>query len=167
MVAKTDATHNALALQFANREVEKVYLAIVSGEVPGVSGDIRARIARHPNHRKRMTVTEGSGHDAWTSYRVLERLQSATFLEAMLHTGRTHQIRVHFQHLGFPLIGDKIYGGRQNKRLVDLTGYHPPRPMLHAQKITFTHPKTGKKRTFEAPCPEDFKQALAALRVNH
>ena len=165
VVAKNDATHQALALQFANRNVDKVYLAIVCGQVPQLSGEIRTRIARHPNHRKSMAVTEGPGRDAWTSFRVLERLESATLVEALLHTGRTHQIRVHFQHLGFPVAGDEIYGKRPTTNLTQLTGCKPSRLMLHAATITFTHPKTEKKLTFEAPSPDDFSDALKALRV--
>ncbi len=165
MVAKNDATHQALAGQFAERKVEKVYLAIVSGEVPRVSGDIRAAIARHPSHRKRMAVTEDAGREAWTSYRVLERLLYATLVEARLHTGRTHQIRVHFQHIGFPVLGDETYGQRQTNRIVQLTGYTPRRLMLHAQKIVFTHPSTGRKRAFAAAPPADFEEALSTLRA--
>ena len=86
-------------------------------------------------------------------------------VEALLHTGRTHQIRVHFQHLGFPVAGDEIYGKRPTTNLTQLTGCKPSRLMLHAAKITFTHPKTEKNLTFEAPCPEDFSDALKALRV--
>src|SRR5438045_2829418 len=127
VVAKNDAAHQALALQFANRNVDKVYLAIVCGQVPQLSGEIRTRIARHPNHRKSMAVTEGPGRDAWTSFRVLERLQSSTLVEALLHTGRTHQIRVHFQHLGFPVAGDEIYGKRPTTNLTQLTGCKPSR----------------------------------------
>lgn len=165
VVAKNDATHLALSEQFAGRSIKKIYLAIVCGEMPREEGNIRAAIARHPGHRKRMAVTEGKGREAWTSYRVLERLRAATFVEAVLHTGRTHQIRVHFQHLGHPLLGDETYGKRQNIRLTELTGYTPPRLMLHAHKLSFTHPRTRKKQNFEAPLPADFKGALAALRI--
>jgi 23S rRNA pseudouridine1911/1915/1917 synthase len=133
--------------------------------VPRLSGNIRAAIARHPSHRKRMAVTENGGRESWTSYRVIERLRGATLVEALLHTGRTHQIRVHFQHLGFPVAGDDIYGSRPTKRLTELTGYSPPRLMLHAQKLTFTHPRTGRKKTCEAPVPEDFEEGLVALRA--
>jgi 23S rRNA pseudouridine1911/1915/1917 synthase len=104
-----------------------------------------------------------SGRDAHTTYRVLERLNSATFVEARLHTGRTHQIRVHFLFLGHPLVGDMTYGARQNKKLADLTGYEPPRVMLHARELSFVHPRTGKEMSFEAPAPEDFREALKGL----
>src|SRR5580698_1957178 len=148
VVAKNDAAHLALAEQFAGRTMDKIYLAIVCGEVSRESGEIRAAIARHPSHRKRMAVTDGGGREAWTSWRVVERLRAATLVEAQLHTGRTHQIRVHFQHLGFPVAGDATYGGRQNARLTELTGYAAPRQMLHARRLGFTHPRTGKKAVF-------------------
>src|SRR6266545_844319 len=164
VVAKNDPTHLALSTQFAGREVEKVYHAIVCGAVTPQRGDIRAAIARHPTHRKRMAVTDGSGRAAWTTFRVLERLREATLVEALLHTGRTHQVRVHFKHLGFPLVGDTTYGNRQNKRLSELTGYAAPRQMLHAHRLAFKHPRTGKELKCEAPWPEDFTEALAALR---
>jgi 23S rRNA pseudouridine1911/1915/1917 synthase len=164
VVAKNDETHLALSAQFATRKVEKVYQAILCGELPRDQGQIRAAIARHPSHRKRMAVDDDAGREARTSYRVLERLRGATLVEALLHTGRTHQIRVHFQFLGFPLVGDATYGNRQNQRLADLTGYTAPRQMLHAGQLAFTHPRTGKRVAFEAPRPEDFEDALSALR---
>jgi 23S rRNA pseudouridine1911/1915/1917 synthase len=164
VVAKNDATHLTLSAQFARRAVEKVYHAILCGTVKPEQGDIRAAIARHPTHRKRMAVTDGSGRDAWTSYRVLERLRETTLVEALLHTGRTHQVRVHFKHLGFPIVGDTTYGNRQNKRLAELTGYTAQRQMLHAHKLAFQHPGTGKRMSFEAAWPEDFNGALAVLR---
>jgi 23S rRNA pseudouridine1911/1915/1917 synthase len=165
VVAKNDATHVALAAQFAGREVEKTYLALVCGRVERAAGDIRAAIARHPSHRKRMAVAGEGGREAWTSYRVLERLNGATLLEARLHTGRTHQIRVHLQHLGHPLVGDATYARRHNQRLLEETGFSPPRLMLHAWKLAFVHPRMGQRRRFEAPPPEDLQHALAALRV--
>ena len=164
VIAKNDPTHLALSTQFAGREVRKIYHAIVCGGVTPEQGDIRAAIARHPTHRKRMAVTDGSGREAWTSYTVVERLREATLVEAVLHTGRTHQIRVHFKHLGFPVAGDATYGNRQNKRVTELSGYTAPRQMLHAHKLAFKHPRTGKKMSFEAPWPEDFKEGLTALR---
>jgi 23S rRNA pseudouridine1911/1915/1917 synthase len=164
VVAKNDAVHVSLANQFAGRQVEKIYHAIVCGEIPRDHGEIRAAIARHPTHRKRMTVADGRGREAWTSYRVFERLDSATLVEVLLHTGRTHQIRVHFQHLGFPIVGDATYGSRQNRRLADVMGYYAPRQMLHAQKLSFRHPQTKKKMTCEAAWPEDFQEVLSILR---
>src|SRR3989449_10020732 len=132
VVAKNDPTHLALSAQFAGREVEKVYHAIVCGMVAPEKGDIRAAIARHPTHRKRMAVTDGSGREAWTSYRVLERLRAATLVDAGLHTGRTHQVRVHFKHLGFPVAGDTTHGNRPKQRLAETTGHTPPRQLPHS-----------------------------------
>jgi len=166
VVAKNDATHIALSKQFAERSLGKQYLAIVCGKLPHASGEIRAAIARHPTHRKRMAVTDDTGRDAWTSYRIVERLNGATFVEATLHTGRTHQIRVHFQHLGFPLVGDETYGARQNRQFTEKTDWAPARIMLHAHRLEFVHPKTRRKRKFEAPLPDDFKAALLALSVS-
>lgn len=164
VVAKNDAAHTGLAKQFAERSVEKVYHALVCGEISEPTGEIRAAIARHPSHRKRMAVTEGGGRDAWTSYRVLDKLRYATWVEAVLHTGRTHQIRVHFHHLGAPLVGDTTYGSRQNGRLKELAHYVAPRQMLHARTLSFAHPCTDESLAFEAPLPRDFLAALAALR---
>ena len=111
-----------------------------------------------------MAATEDAGRDAWTSYRLIERLNHATFVQATLHTGRTHQIRVHFQHIGFPIVGDETYGTRQNKRLKELTRFAASRVMLHAHQLEFVHPRTKRKRKFESPLPEDFQQTLKALR---
>lgn len=164
VVAKNDETHVALSSQFASRKVEKVYHAIVCGEMQRDKGEIRAAIARHPSHRKRMAVSDDTGREARTTYQVLERLRATTFVEAGLHTGRTHQIRVHFQFLGFPLVGDLTYGQRQNRRLEELVGFAAPRVMLHAFRLAFIHPRSGKHVHFEAPLPKDFEDVLKALR---
>jgi 23S rRNA pseudouridine1911/1915/1917 synthase len=166
VVAKNDDTHLALSAQFANRKVEKMYEAIVCGEMARDQGEIRAAIARHSSHRKCMTVDEEFGREAHTSYRVLERLRGATLAQALLHTGRTHQIRVHFKFLGYPLVGDATYGHRQNQRLEELTGYRAPRQMLHARHLAFVHPRTAKRLSFEAARPEDFEDALRSLQVD-
>ncbi len=162
VVAKTDATHLALSRQFADREVVKLYDAILCGELPRSEGEVNAPIARHPSHRKVMTVIEG-GRAARTSYRVLERLQAATLVEARLHTGRTHQIRVHFKHLGYPLAGDETYGKRQNARLVELTGVRAPRQMLHARFLAFQHPASNRRVEFHAAWPADFEETVRQL----
>jgi 23S rRNA pseudouridine1911/1915/1917 synthase len=163
VVAKNDPAHQGLAAQFAGRTLEKVYHAILCGELPRLKGEIRAAIARHPSHRKRMAVTDDRGREAWTSYTILQRLRGATLVEALLHTGRTHQIRVHFQHLGFPLVGDQTYGKGPNARLKELTGYLAPRQMLHASRLAFTHPGTGERLDFTAPIPADFSAAIRLL----
>ena len=165
VVAKNDETHVALSAQFASRKVEKIYHAIVCGEVARDRGDIRAAIARHPSHRKRMAVDDEFGREAHTSYAVLDHLNGATFVAATIHTGRTHQIRVHFKFLGHPLVGDATYGNRQNQILADRTGYNAPRQMLHAHFLSFIHPRTAKTMRFEAPRPADFADALSALAL--
>jgi 23S rRNA pseudouridine1911/1915/1917 synthase len=164
VAAKNDDFHVALSAQFASRKVEKIYHGIVCGTLPHEKGEIRAAIARHVSHRKRMSVNEAAGRSAHTTYRVTERLRASTLVEVSLHTGRTHQIRVHFQFVGFPLVGDQTYGQRQNVKLQEITSYEAPRQMLHAFRLAFTHPHSGKRMSFEAPLPADFEAALAALR---
>jgi 23S rRNA pseudouridine1911/1915/1917 synthase len=161
VVAKDDATHLALQKQFSERRVEKIYNAIVCGELARESGEIHAPIARHPSHRKRMVVRDDhTSRAARTSYRVIERFSAATFVEAQIHTGRTHQIRVHFQHVGYPLVGDMVYGAKQTKTLTAATGFKPPRILLHARELSFVHPGMERPMSFEAPLPEDFREAL-------
>lgn len=163
VVAKNDAGHIALSRQFARRDVEKVYHAIVCGTLNPPNGEINAPIARHPSHRKMMAVID-KGRSAVTEYRTLEVLNGATLVEARPRTGRTHQIRVHFKHIGFPLVGDKSYGKRPNARLAEETGYVAPRQMLHACRLRFAHPVTQQIVTFEAPWPLDFAEAVRQLR---
>jgi 23S rRNA pseudouridine1911/1915/1917 synthase len=167
VVAKNDATHLALSNQFAGRQVEKIYLAIVCGVMSRDQGNIRAAIARHPSHRERMAVrNDENARAAHTSYEVIERLREATLVKALLHTGRTHQIRVHFQFIGHPLAGDETYGQRQTRRLADLTHYEAPRVMLHAHKLAFIHPRSGKRLQFESPWPSDFQDAARFLKAD-
>ena len=109
-------------------------------------------------------LDDGDGRESWTTYRVLERLKAATLVENELHTGRTHQIRVHMQYLGHPVAGDDLYGKKQNTKLTELTGYAAPRQMLHASRLQFQHPRTKKEVKCEAPWPEDFVTALKTLR---
>lgn len=165
VIAKNDFAHVGLAKQFADRTMTKIYEAIVCGDALPPGGEIRAAIGRHHIHRQKMTVREDShARDAHTSWRVLARLNGAAHVQASLHTGRTHQIRVHFQHVGFPLAGDNTYGKRQNVRLKELTGFVAKRQMLHARTIEFVHPRSGETRRFEAALPADFVEALERLR---
>jgi 23S rRNA pseudouridine1911/1915/1917 synthase len=164
VAAKNDAAHLHLSAQFAGREVGKIYLALACGRMPRLSGQIDAAIARDPAHRQRMAVRERQGREARTSYRVLERWPGATLVEVELHTGRTHQIRVHLRHLGFPVAGDRVYGGRATARLKESTGYSAPRPLLHALRLTLTRPRDGRRMTFEASLPADFATALDFFR---
>jgi 23S rRNA pseudouridine1911/1915/1917 synthase len=164
VAAKNDAAHLHLSAQFAGREVGKIYLALACGRMPRLSGHIDAAIARDPAHRQRMAVSVRKGREARTSYRVLERWNGATLVEVELHTGRTHQIRVHLRHLGFPVAGDRVYGARATARLKESTGYVAPRPLLHSFRLTLTHPRDGRRMTFEAPLPADFAMALDFFR---
>ncbi|MDH7502603.1 MAG: RluA family pseudouridine synthase [Verrucomicrobiota bacterium] len=163
VVAKNDAGHLALSRQFARRHIEKVYHALVCGKLEPEAGEISAPIARHPSHRKMMAVID-KGRPAITAYRTIEIFRGATLVEARPRTGRTHQIRVHFKHIGFPLVGDKSYGKRPNAKLFEDTGYVAPRQMLHAQRLSFVHPLTQQTLTFEAPWPADFAEAVRQLR---
>ena len=162
VVAKNDAAHLHLSAQFAGRQVQKIYETILCGRISGRGGEINAPISRHRLHRKRMAV--GSGRAARTSYRVLEHLRGTTRVEVELHTGRTHQIRVHFQHLGHPVAGDALYGRHQNAILRQATGRAVPRQMLHARTLILAHPRTGERLVFEAPLPPDFMETLELLR---
>jgi len=146
IVAKNDASHLALSAQFAERSTEKSYVAILCGQLPRDSG------------------RQGEGREALTHYQVRERLLHSTLVDARLHTGRTHQIRVHFQHIGFPVAGDTTYGPNETKLLEERTGYHAPRVLLHAHKLAFVHPRTGDKQTVTAPWPADFQEAIDRLR---
>ncbi len=152
VVAKNDATHRDLSKQFAARTVEKIYLALVAGKLPKAAGVIEGKIGRHPVHRKRMSATTLRGRGAKTEYRVVRSSNRASLIECRLHTGRTHQIRVHLHHLGHPVLGDKVYAPRLAKDF--------PRQMLHAWKLGFRHPRTEEGKSFEAPLPDDFATAI-------
>jgi 23S rRNA pseudouridine1911/1915/1917 synthase len=150
VAAKNDSAHQALAGQFASRDVTKIYLAIAAGRFAKKSGTVSVPIGRHKIHRQKMAVVpEGKGRASTTGWRVLSDLPAGSLVECTLHTGRTHQIRVHLKHLAHPLLGDAIYG--------KLAGFS--RQMLHAWKLGFSHPRTGKRLDFIAPIPPDFLKA--------
>ncbi|HVF70964.1 MAG TPA: RluA family pseudouridine synthase [Chthoniobacterales bacterium] len=151
VIAKNDSAHRGLSKQFAARTMSKVYLALVAGRPQKPSGVIDKAIARHPVHRQRMSIARRQGRSAKTEYRVLRSNGEVSLVECVLHSGRTHQIRVHLHHLGHPVLGDKLYGG---KRAGDY-----PRQMLHAWKLGFTHPRSEEALTFTAPIPADFEAA--------
>ena len=153
-----------LAEQFSERSLDKVYVAIVCGEVPRVSGEIRAAIARHPTHRKRMAANEGEGREAHTSYKVLERLRASTFVEAHLHTGRTHQIRVHFQYISFPIAGDETYGSKQTKKLAELTGYNAAARDATRAKVELCAPAHEQEDGFRGAPSRGFSGGFAATQ---
>jgi 23S rRNA pseudouridine1911/1915/1917 synthase len=154
VVAKNDAAHQELSRQFAEREVTKIYLALVAGSLRRSRGTINASIGRHPVHRKKMAVNQERGRSARTDYRVLRSGGGVSLIECTLYSGRTHQIRVHFHHLGHPVLGDSLYGRNQQ--------IPASRQMLHSWKLGFTHPRTDEQMLFEAPLPEDFRAALEA-----
>jgi 23S rRNA pseudouridine1911/1915/1917 synthase len=152
LIAKTDDAHEKLARAFAEREVRKIYRALCWGKFRRGSGSCREAIGRHRVHRQKMTVLKTGGRDSHTDYRVLAQGGHGAEVECELHTGRTHQIRVHLAHLFHPIWGDPIYG--RAHPLAD--GFEPARQMLHAARIEIAHPLTGKPLRFEAPLPEDY-----------
>ena len=157
LVARTDEAHRALADQFANRQVEKIYLALVHGVMKSDSGRVERAISRNLIHRFKMTTTtEDRGRYAITDYRVRERFPSFTFVELKIGTGRTHQIRVHLASLGHKVAGDTVYGA---------PAHASGRFFLHAHRITFTHPTTGQRQTIEAPLPPELTQWLAEAKT--
>jgi len=155
VVAKNDIAHRELSKQFAARTVEKIYLALVAGKLRKAADVIEEKIGRHPVHRQRMRVTSLRGRTAKTEYRVIRSSDQASLIECRLHSGRTHQIRVHLHHVDHPVLGDKVYAPRVAKNF--------PRQMLHAWKLGFHHPRTGEWKRFEAQLPADFKEAMAMV----
>jgi len=164
VVAKTGAALASLQAAFKGRSVEKTYLALVHGHPPA-EGRIETCYGRHPRHRMRFTGRLPTGKPALTLYRTRERLHGAALLEVQLLTGRTHQIRVHLAEAGHPLLGDALYGkpGRGDAR-VRAAEAALGRQALHAWKLAFPHPRTGRRRAFQAPVPPDLRAAVAALR---
>jgi 23S rRNA pseudouridine1911/1915/1917 synthase len=156
LIARSDAAHRNLSEQFAARQVEKVYIALVHGLLKNDQGRITTPIARDPVARVRMTARLARGRQAITSYQVLKRFQGLTFLEVKIGTGRTHQIRVHLASVGHPVVGDKLYGAPES----ELGRY-----FLHARQITFTSPTTGERITVGAPLPPDLENYLGMLQA--
>jgi len=154
VVAKGRQAYYGLIEQLSERTVSREYEAIVYGEVPP-EGRIDAPIGRHRTQRTKMAITS-RGREAITHYRLRERLGKYSHVSVRLETGRTHQIRVHMQHIGFPLVGDPVYGRK--------TGPEFQRQALHARRLSFTHPVTGKQLRFQQPLPDDFEDLLNELR---
>jgi 23S rRNA pseudouridine1911/1915/1917 synthase len=175
LVAKTDAVHLRLARQFSKRSIDRLYWAILLGCPQPQAGTVDTFIGRDPRDRKRMTVRpEPEGKHAVTNYRVVEILgEGASLTEFRLQTGRTHQIRVHAQHIGHPVLGDPMYGGRtpvavsghpERRRAIERVLHLLNRQALHAKTLGFDHPVTGERLFFDSPLPDDMAGALAALR---
>lgn len=156
MIAKNDQAHQVLAAQLKNKTSMRRYLAIVHGELTNDQGTIEAPIGRNPKDRKKQAIVAG-GKPAVTHFEVLERFHGYTYLALKLDTGRTHQIRVHLAYIGHPVAGDPLYGPRQT-----LTPSHGQ--FLHAERLGFAHPKTGKWMEFQIDPPQIFQQQLEKLR---
>jgi 23S rRNA pseudouridine1911/1915/1917 synthase len=157
VVARNDAAHEHLAEQFASRNVRKIYLALVHGKMALDSGTVTLPISRDPRRRTRMTARGRTGRHARTDWRVIARLDRCTLVEAVLHTGRTHQIRAHFAAIGHPVVGDTLYGAPRNLRAGTRNFPLLERNFLHAARIGFSHPSTGAWVEVLAPLPRDLR----------
>ena len=182
MVAKDDLAHRRLALQFELREVHKEYLALVHGVPQRDSDYIDRCIGFHPTVREKMAIRtpEDGGKSAVTFYEVLERFRDFALVRCKPQTGRTHQIRIHLTHIGHPILADKIYSGRDRITVGDVVGPERQEPLapdeadvtlidrqaLHAHRLRFRHPLTGKEIDLTAPPPEDMERTLQALRTH-
>jgi len=175
VIAKSEIAMANLSKQFFDRTTERLYYALVWGNIEADSGTIEGHIGRHKKNRLIMDVyTEGEhGKHAVTHYKVLERFLYVTLVECKLETGRTHQIRAHFKHIGHPLFNDERYGGNQILKGTTFTKYKQfvqncfkviPRQALHAKTLGFTHPVSGKIHFFESEMPEDFLQVIEKWR---
>ena len=157
LVAKKDRAHNILADAIAKKEVVREYIALVEGIIKEDTATIDAPIGRDVNNRKKMCVTSENSKEAITHFRVVERLNNATLIRCKLETGRTHQIRVHLNYIGHPIVNDPVYG---KKKLID----EKFGQMLHAEKIGFVHQTTKEYMEFTAPVPDRFKEILEGFR---
>ncbi len=162
VVAKNDHAHRSLVSQFKEREVEKIYRALIYGIPERSEGRITKSIGRHPTNRRKMAVRERLGRAAVTNWRILEVFSNdICYLEVILETGRTHQIRVHLADLGYPIAGDQLYGRKNRQRDQQLT---ISRQCLHSYRLSFTHPRSGAKLSFTAPIWPDMQKTLDILR---
>ena len=158
LVAKNDKTHNALAEAIQKKEVVREYIALVEGVIMEDTATIDAPIGRDKNNRKKMAVTSENSKDAITHIRVLDRYKDSTLIRCKLETGRTHQIRVHLNYIGHPVVNDPVYG---YKKLIDKDFGQ----MLHAEKLGFVHPTTKEYMEFTAPLPNRFKEILEIYKA--
>lgn len=156
IVAKNDSAHISLSQQIQSKTAVRTYLAVVRGNIKTDSGTIETQIARDKTDRKKMAVVKDGGRDAITDYEVLERFGKYTLVRCKLRTGRTHQIRVHMEYLGYPLVGDPKYSPMK-------TPFGIKGQALHSHTLEFTHPRTGERMKFEAPLPEDMHKIITRL----
>lgn len=166
VVAKSDKAHEGLAKLFAAHDIERRYLAIVSGIPAPPDGTVRTQIGRSPTNRKKMAVLpDNKGKQAVTHFKTEERFKSTALVSCTLETGRTHQVRVHMAHIGHPLIGDSVYSNRQNPYRIGPNQSKFERQALHAAVLGFIHPINGETMRFESRLPEDMQLLLSELRV--
>jgi len=168
LVAKNDETHRHLSDQFKDHSVRKTYQALVFGSPPEDGGIIMLPVGRHPEDRKKMSTKSRRGKEAVTRWRVVARYGEVTLLAVDIETGRTHQIRVHLSSAGYPVVGDRVYGGRGRLPSVKDTALRArlstmPRQALHAWRIAFVHPGNNREMAFTAPLPEDMQNLLDYL----
>jgi 23S rRNA pseudouridine1911/1915/1917 synthase len=167
VVARNDAAHRHLAAQFKNRKVSKLYLALVWGEVEPERFTVDAALGRDRRARRRMSTRTAKPRSALTEFRVIRRFSGFTLVEARPLTGRTHQIRAHLKNVGHPLVGDAEYGGERWRSLPEgelrerMRGFK--RLALHASSLAFEHPSLGRRETYEAPLPREFRDLLEAI----
>lgn len=165
VVAKNDMAHQVLTKQFSDRSLSRTYQALVWGVPLPTQGSIDAPIGRHARDRKKMAITAKGGREALTHYRVLKEFGIVSLVECKLATGRTHQIRVHMGHIKHPVIGDPVYGARKapgKDKVIELLRAFP-RQALHAVKLEFIHPRSGKKVSYNAPLPDDIAKLVKVL----
>lgn len=160
VVAKNDTSHHALMDQFQGRDVFKEYLTAVWGNLPQKQGRIQAPIGRSPRNRQKMAVNVRGAKEALTEFEVIERSKEYDVVRVVLHTGRTHQIRVHFASLGHPVVGDTMYGRVRQSPVAERVS----RQMLHSHRLGFEHPRTKRWIELTAPMPADMRQLLIWLR---
>jgi 23S rRNA pseudouridine1911/1915/1917 synthase len=163
VVAKNDWAHARLSRSFQDRTVEKKYVALVHGKLRQSAGDIALNIGRHPRIRTRMSIQQGRGRPALSTYRKLEEIGDFSLLEVRIKTGRTHQIRVHLGSIGHPVVGDDVYGERRYAQFSKKYG-KPGRYFLHAAELRFTHPRSGETVSFRSPLPPDLSSLLERIR---
>ena len=167
LVAKNDAAHAQLAESFRQREVKKTYIALLEGIFEQENGRIELAIMRDPKRRTRMTarrsIVLGNARESRTDWRTLSRIDSTTLVEVQLHTGRTHQIRVHFSALSHPVVGDTLYGAAPQLRIGKITLLPLSRNFLHAAKLGFAQPRTGAWIELHAPLPHELREFLQHL----
>jgi 23S rRNA pseudouridine1911/1915/1917 synthase len=169
VVAKTDAIHRNLSQQFKDRKVEKIYQALVFGTFKQKAGTIDLAIGRDAQHRRKFSSRTRYARDAVTHWEVARSFEKLTQLRIKLETGRTHQIRVHFSESHHPIAGDTVYGAKSYLSSIKDESIHAlleglERPLLHAWRLSFRHPKTGENLRFEAPLPEDFLSVVECLK---